>query len=130
MSRFICYQIFFFASTVPQVPPLNVRAGELTPSTIELLFDDIVDTFQIFGHPTGSKINITAVSDIFVQQEYQYGGVNSVVITGLYAYTNYSLSVAIGTRRGFEVYSAPILVRTNFGRMYLFHQNNISLGFL
>ena len=106
-------------STVPQVPPLNVRPGRLLPSSIELLFDDIIDTFQIFGHPTGSKINITAVSDIFVQQEFQYGGVNSVVITGLYAYTNYSLSVAIGTRRGFEVYSTPILVRTNFGRMYI-----------
>ena len=103
-------------SSVPQLPPLNVRSGDITGTTIELLFDNIADPFQNFGYPIASKINVTAVSDIFQQQEMQYGGPNSAIISGLNEYTNYSLSVAVGTRRGFLVFAQPILVRTDFGR--------------
>ena len=110
----------FILSSVPQLPPLNVRSGDITGTTIELLFDNIADPFQNFGYPIASKINVTAVSDIFQQQEMQYGGPNSAIISGLNEYTNYSLSVAVGTRRGFLVFAQPILVRTDFGRESFF----------
>uniref|UniRef100_A0A7M5XEM8 Fibronectin type-III domain-containing protein n=3 Tax=Clytia hemisphaerica TaxID=252671 RepID=A0A7M5XEM8_9CNID len=100
---------------IPQLPPLNVRSGNITGTTIQLLFDNIADPFSNFGYPIASKINVTAVSNIFQQQEIQYGGPNSAIITGLNEYTNYSLSVAVGTRRGFLVFAQSILVRTDFG---------------
>ena len=100
------------------MPPPNVRVGEVKSRSIELLFDNIADPFLIYGHAIASKVNLTSVSDIFDHKEIQYGDVNSVVLTNLHSYTNYTLSVAIGTRRGFEVFSTPILVRTDFGRKF------------
>ena len=107
---------FCYFHLVPQLPPQNVRSGTITGTTIELLFDDIADSFQNFGYPIASKINVTAVSDLFQQQEFQFGGANSAIISGLNEYTNYSLRVAVGTRRGFLTFADPILVRTDFGR--------------
>jgi hypothetical protein len=119
LTRLITTNPVFLFVLVPQLPPPNVRGEDDGATSIKLEFDNIADIFQRFGNVIASKINFTAVSNDFQQVGIQYGGANSAIITGLNEFTNYSLRVAVGTRRGFEVFAQPILVSTGYGRKFV-----------
>ena len=81
-----------------------------------MTFDNIADPYDIKGYALNSKIEFKDLDDTITHEGVVFGDVNKAAITGLNEFTNYTMRVAIGTRRGFGVFSDWIKVKTAGGR--------------